>query len=146
VVGSDGIDNSILSSQLILLFFGEIFPNSWHQKMKKTWITAILKKDKNNSQWIGKKSMEVLSRFFHKNSRFFQTANKPEPASEFEIFQKGGSGGSLKFPKNQNQGCEQNLIPANWWCLVPIYPPSSVNVSRLPGNRGLPFIELTVCR
>jgi hypothetical protein len=52
--------------------------------------------------------------------------------------------GSLKIPKNQNQGYKQHLIPANY--LVPIYPPPSVNISRLPGNRGLPFIELTVCR
>ncbi len=44
MVGPDGIDDSILPSQLILLFFGEICPSSLHQKNeKKTLITAILK-------------------------------------------------------------------------------------------------------
>jgi hypothetical protein len=71
-----------------LLFFGEIFPNSLHQKSGKNLDNCHPQKEKNNSERIGKKSMVVLSRFFHKNSRFLQTANNPEPASEFEIFQK----------------------------------------------------------
>jgi hypothetical protein len=58
-----------------LLFFGEIFPNSLHRKIEKNLNNCHPQKEKNNNEWIGKKSMVVLRRFFHKNSRFFQTAN-----------------------------------------------------------------------
>jgi hypothetical protein len=50
VVGSDGIDNSIFSSQLILLFFGEFFPNSLHQKIEKNLDTCHPQKENNNNE------------------------------------------------------------------------------------------------
>jgi len=78
-VGPDAIDNSILPSQLILLFFGEICPSSLYQKIEKNLDNRPPQKDINNNEWIGKKSVVVLCRSFHKNSRFFETVKKPEP-------------------------------------------------------------------